>query len=131
MTESIILPIESPRNRFSPAVNPGLQAVADSGEILVCRLVEGKVTLVHRRLWPALARAANRFPANRIGQVREEHTPAGYHTTREVPFPKWVPLEVKELAEGIGDEQALTALGPWARLANPSLKGMRRKRRAP
>ena len=32
-----------------------LEAVYDSPQVLVCRLVGGKVTLVHRRLWPALA----------------------------------------------------------------------------
>ena len=31
-------------------------------DILVCRLVNGKVTFVHRRLWPALVRAAAHFP---------------------------------------------------------------------
>ena len=108
-----------------------LQAVTDSDDILVCRLVDGKVTFVHRRLWPALVRVAKRFPPNQIGQVREEHTPAGHHVSREVPFPKWVPAEVKEHAEGIGEEEALTALGPWALVPNPSLKGTRRKRRAP
>jgi len=37
-----------------------LQAVTDSEDILVCRLVDGKLTLVHRRLWPALVRACSR-----------------------------------------------------------------------
>jgi hypothetical protein len=45
-----------------------LQAVADSRDILVCRLVDGKVTFVHRRLWPALVRLAKRFPPDRIAQ---------------------------------------------------------------
>ncbi len=108
-----------------------LKAVTDSEDILVCRLVEGKVTLVHRRLWPALVRVAKRFPENRIGKVREEHSSAGYHTTREVPFPKWVPLEVKQLAQDIDDEEALTALGPWVRLPDPSPKGTRSNSRPP
>ena len=31
-------------------------AVSDtSGDVLVCKLVSGKVTFVHRRVWPALA----------------------------------------------------------------------------
>jgi hypothetical protein len=107
-----------------------LQAVTDSEEILVCRLVDGKVTLVHRRLWPALVRVAKRFPANRIGKVREEHTPSGRHATREVPFPQWVPLEVQERAQGIGEEEALAALGPWARPRDPSLKAGGHKRRS-
>ena len=107
-----------------------LQAVTDSEDILVCRLVDGKLTLVHRRLWPALVRVADRFPATRIAKVREEHTPSGHHVRREVPFPKWVPAEVKEQAKGIGEQQALAALGQWTLLPNPSPKTTRRKRRA-
>jgi hypothetical protein len=37
---------------------------------------------------------------------------------------------VKEQAKGIGEPEALTALGPWTLLPNPSLKTTRRKRRA-
>jgi hypothetical protein len=29
--------------------------VRESDQVLVCRLISGKVTLVHRRLWPALS----------------------------------------------------------------------------
>ena len=108
-----------------------LQAVTDSEEILVCRLVDGKVTLVHRRLWPALVRVAGRFRPEQIAQVREEHTPSGRHATRVVPFPKWVPAEVKEEAKSISEPEALAALGRWAAAADPPLKQTRRKRGAP
>jgi len=37
---------------------------------------------------------------------------------------------VKEQAKGIGEQEALTALGPWSLLPSPSLKGAPRKRRA-
>jgi glutamate 5-kinase len=96
-----------------------LQAVAESGDVLVCRLVEGKVTLVHRRLWPALVRVAERFPKNDVAQVREEHTASGHHVNREVLFPKWVPVEVRERAKAMSEEQALAALGPWTALPDP------------
>jgi len=96
-----------------------LQAVTESKEILVCRLVDGKVTLVHRRLWPALVRVARRFRPDQIAQVREEHMPSGRHETRVVPFPKWVPPEVKKKAEGIGEPEALAALGPWTMSHGP------------
>ena len=108
-----------------------LQAVTDSKEILVCRLVDGKVTLVHRRLWPALVRAAGRFRPDQIAQVREEHTPSGRHATHVVPFPKWVPAEVKEQAKSISEPEALAALGPWTAVPDPPLKQTRRKRVAP
>jgi hypothetical protein len=37
---------------------------------------------------------------------------------------------VKEQAKGIGEQEALTALGPWTLPPKPSLKGTRRKRHA-
>ena len=90
-----------------------LQAVTDSDEVLVCRLVNGKITFVHRRLWPALVRVANQFPSSRTAQLHEEHTESGRHITREVPFPEWVPADVLEEAKKISDAQALEAFGAW------------------
>jgi hypothetical protein len=29
------------------------RAIRDSPDVLVCRLIDGKITYVHRRLWPA------------------------------------------------------------------------------
>src|SRR5258707_2930047 len=46
-----------------------LHAVTDSEDMLVCRLVDGKLTLGHRRRWPALVRGANRFSATQIAKV--------------------------------------------------------------
>jgi hypothetical protein len=90
-----------------------LQAVTDSDDVLVCRLVNGKITFVHRRLWPALVRLAKQFPSNRIAQLHEEHTESGRHITREVPFPEWVPADVLEQARRISDTEAFAALGAW------------------
>ena len=98
----------------SHAIFAVLQKLTASEEVLVCRLVDGKVTLVHRRLWPALVRVARLFPARRLAQVREVHTAAGHHETREIAFPKWVPDEVKALARTLGRDEALAALGPWS-----------------
>src|SRR5258706_10939426 len=78
-----------------------LQAVTDSEDILVCRLVDGKITLVHRRLWPALVRVADRFSAARIAKGRDEHTPFGHHVSPGIPFPQWGSIEVKETAKSI------------------------------
>ena len=92
-----------------------LEVVTESEEVLVCRLVKGKITLVHRRLWPALVRLASRFPPDRISKVRQEHTSSGRHVNKEVPFPRWVPAEVLKQAKSIGEEEAIAALGQWAR----------------
>ena len=92
-----------------------LEAVTESEDILVCRLVKGKITLVHRRLWPALVRLAARFPPDQIAKVRQEHTASGRHVNKEVPFPQWVPPEVMKQAKSISEEDAIAALGEWAR----------------
>jgi hypothetical protein len=86
------------------------EELADSPDLLICRLVEGRVTFVHRRLWPALARLASEFQPDRICQVRQEHTPSGRHVNHEVPFPQWVPPEVMAEAHGLTEQQARDAL---------------------
>ena len=73
-------------------------AVSDSADVLVCRLVDGKVTYVHRRLWPALVRLASRFPKARLAKVWEEHTPSGAHRAHRLAFPRWVPPETIKAA---------------------------------
>lgn len=90
-----------------------LKAVTESDEVLVCRLVDGKITLVHRRLWPSLVRLAKRFAPERLAQVREEHTPSGRHSSREIPFPQWVPHEVAGLARKVAEQEALAAFRAW------------------
>ena len=93
-----------------------LEAVTESEDILVCRLVNGRITLVHRRLWPALVRLAARFPPDQIAKVRQEHTASGRHVNKEVSFPHWVPAEVMNQASSISEEEAIVALGDWALL---------------
>ena len=78
-----------------------LQAVCESPDILVCKLIEGKITLVHRRLWPALVKLAPRWPKERLSRIREEHTPSGKHVLRRKAFPGWVPPEVTKDAKAM------------------------------
>ena len=73
-------------------------AASDSPDVLVCKLVEGKVTYVHRRLWPALVKLAPAFPRGRLAKVWEEHTPSGAHRARRLAFPRWVPPQVARQA---------------------------------
>ena len=97
-----------PRGRFVYSI---LAEVSDSEDVLVCRLLRGKVTLVHRRLWPALVRIADRFEPAQFARVREEHLPSGRHMTREVPFPLWVPPGVHAQAALLTEEQAIACVG--------------------
>ncbi len=86
------------------------RAVRECSDILVCRLVDGRVTFVHRELWPALVRVAHRFPHQRLAQIHERHTTRGHHVVDEVPFPDWVPPQVSLSAESLSEDQALEQL---------------------
>ena len=88
-----------------------LQAVTQDPDVLVCRLVDGKITLVHRRLWPALAAAAPLLDRAGLARVTQEHTARGHHKNQEVPFPDWLPPEVAQAASLLDPAAALAALG--------------------
>ncbi len=89
--------------------------VRNSNLVHVCRLAKGKVTLVHRRLWPALVRVADRLPKERLAAIREVHTETGRHVVQETPFPDWVPSEVMEEARALEQDAAASVLGQWLR----------------
>src|SRR6266481_10194564 len=67
------------------------RTIRRSPDVLVCRLVDGKITYVHRRIWPALVSMAGRFSKARLAALNEVHTPAGKHRVLVTPFPRWVP----------------------------------------
>ena len=90
-----------------------LSAVSESKDVLVCRLIGGKITLVHRRLWPLLVRLSKRFTPAQLAQIREEHTRSGRHVSRSIAFPRWVPAEISKQATAIDEEEALAAFGAW------------------
>lgn len=86
------------------------RAVRDSDHILVCRLLDGKVTLIHQRLWPALVRCAEYFRAEQIAKVIEEHTAGGKHRATLLPFPEWVPASVTADAAELDDDEIVILL---------------------
>jgi hypothetical protein len=90
-----------------------LQAVSGSEHVLVCRLINGKITLVHRRLWPALVTLAARFTPGQLAQVWDEHTASGRHVNHELAFPQWVPADVAEQARTMSESEALAVFGVW------------------
>jgi hypothetical protein len=87
-----------------------LAAVQDAPDVLVCRLLGGKVTLVHRRLWAALARVAHRFELAHIAKVIEVHTDNGRHQTQEIAFPLWLPAELREEASAMPESMAMDTM---------------------
>jgi hypothetical protein len=86
------------------------EAVIESGDVLVCKLVDGKVTYVHRRLWPALVKLSGRFDRDRLAKTWSEHTPTGAHVAKRLPFPKWVTREMRDAAARLTTAQAETEL---------------------
>ncbi len=86
------------------------RAIRRSPDVLVCRLVDGKITYIHRRLWPALVRLAQRFPRARLGAVTEIHTSAGRHQVHVTKFPNWVPKQVLAAAKQLSERAALSQL---------------------
>ena len=96
------------------AIFAAANRIVDSGEVLVCRLVGGKVTFVHRRLWPALVRLAARLPAGGLDQISEEHTASGQHERRVTPFPEWVTADVGREAARLSEADAEGRLAPWS-----------------
>ncbi len=87
------------------------EAVIDSGDVLVCKLVDGKVTYVHRRLWPALVKLAGRFERARLARTWSEHTKTGAHVARREAYPAWVPAETRAAAARLTRAQAEAELG--------------------
>ena len=90
------------------------RAVRDSSQVLVCRVVDGKISFVHRRVWPALVRAEKHFPKRNLARVREVHSASGKHVLEETPFPSWVPKQTLTMAKRMTEADALKVLSPLA-----------------
>ena len=80
----------------SRAIYEAINMAANSPDVVRTRLIRGKVTLVHRRLWPALVRVADRY-------------------SPETPFPDWVPDDALRAAARLTKPQALDQLPPCLR----------------
>ena len=88
------------------------EVVCESPDVLVCKLLAGKITYVHRRLWPALVKLSGRFPRPLLAKVWDEHTPSGAHRSRRMAFPAWVPAGVARQAEKLPLSEAEALLSP-------------------
>ena len=86
------------------------RAIRESADVLVCRLVGGKVTYIHRRLWAALVRLAGLFDADRLAAIREVHMPSGKHEVHTTAYPDWVTEDVRRAAEELTEKEAASLL---------------------
>jgi hypothetical protein len=95
-----------------------LSELDDSYDIRCFKLIDGKVTFVHRRLWPALVRLAQdgMFLADQVAAVQQEHTPTGEHRNLITAFPEWVPDDVALEANHLDVAAAKAQLGAWVDL---------------
>ena len=86
------------------------RAMRDSPDVLTCRLIDQKVTYVHRRLWPALVKLSEEFDKSGLGAIREEHLPGGKHRVVVTEFPEWVPADVLAISKRLTHDQARSLL---------------------
>ena len=98
------------------AIFDALSSLDDSIDIRCFKLVDGKITFVHRRLWPALARLAEAgaIERARVESIQQEHMPTGEHRNFTTPFPDWVPDDVLAAASKLDVDAARAQLGSWA-----------------
>ncbi len=75
--------------------------------------MDGKITYVHRRLWPAIVRLQSFLSSAALGALREEHTNTGAHRLRVTRFPRWVPADVRKDALALSESEAWRRLGTW------------------
>ena len=87
--------------------------IRSSEEVLVCRLVNGKVTYIHRNLWASIFRLQESFNKEDLGAIREIHSSSGKHTVETIPFPEWLPDDVLRDAEELTHSRAASNLGVW------------------
>jgi hypothetical protein len=97
------------------AIFDALSALDDSDDIRCFKLVDRKITFVHRRLWPALARLAHAgvLDAERVASIQQEHMPTGEHRNITMSFPDWLPDDAASAAASLSIDEARAQLGPW------------------
>ena len=97
-------------HRAGHQIYAALNDLADSPDVARLRLVNGKVTLVHRRAWPALARLEACFPPQALARVDEVHTDSGAHRAISVPFSEWLPDAERRAGAALDGDEAVALL---------------------
>jgi hypothetical protein len=99
------------------AIFAALSEIDDSEDVRCFKLVDGKVTFVHRRSWPALVKLARAgvLSADRVASVQQEHLPTGEHRNFTMPFPDWVDDATERAAQKLSVDDAVEAFPRWLR----------------
>jgi hypothetical protein len=97
------------------AIFDALSDIDDSDDIRCFKLVDKKITFVHRRVWPALVKLAQAgvVSRDRVDSIQQEHMPTGEHRNFTIPYPDWVPDDVAAAAESLSVDDARAELGSW------------------
>jgi hypothetical protein len=94
------------------AIFAALSEIDDSPDVRCFKLVDGKVTFVHRKVWPALVRLGNEgvISLQQLSSVQQEHMPTGEHRNIVTPFPEWVDDGTAAAAEKLAADKARAQL---------------------
>ena len=87
-----------------------LNVIEESPAIVSTRLINGKVTLIHERVWPSVVRVSDFLGVRRLAAIHSEHTASGAHRSFEVDYPAWVSSEALAAAEHLSVEEAFANL---------------------
>jgi hypothetical protein len=96
------------------AIFGALSEIDDSHDVRCFKLIDGKITFVHKKLWPALARLAQdgMLPSDRVASLQQEHMPTGEHRNVVMPYPDWVDDATAKAAKALTAAKARAQL-PW------------------
>jgi hypothetical protein len=97
------------------AIFGALAELDDSEDVRCFKLIDHKVTFVHRRLWPALTclARAGAFAADQVASIQQEHMPTGEHRNIVTPLVDWVDEATAQAAARMTVEAARKQLGAW------------------
>ena len=94
------------------AIFAALSEIDDSPDVRCFKLVDGKVTFAHRKIWPALVRLGREgvIAVEQLSSVQQEHMPTGEHRNIVTPFPEWVDDGTAAAAEKLAADKARAQL---------------------
>ncbi len=94
------------------AIFAALCEIDDSIDVRCFKLIDGKVTFAHRKMWPALVRLGHDgvIATEQLSSVQQEHLPTGEHRNIVTPFPDWVDDATAAAADTLALEAARSQL---------------------
>jgi hypothetical protein len=112
------------------AIFGALSSLRESRDVRWFKLLDGKITLVHRRMWPAIVRLARDgvLPLAAAADLQQEHMSSGEHRNIVTPFPAWVDDHTEDQATSLTIAEAQNALKLTACAGSSTPIGSRARR---